>query len=544
MINLDLFSYSIFNSYLVFTLDQNKLLIRNIIDGDEDYNTLAYIDLEKNGISETVCKIGYLKLIGADIEITISYLNSQKLIISSTRAFEIEYSPLKYEFASIINDKTLNVNLYSKKSKMLIVSQNTINVNQFWNVISSDNLSVTFDKGITNISVTSDSFANEAFQLETDVQTSCQKIEEHFKNFWKLQSISYEPNQFEAKYILWSCFVHSSGHLKYDACYMSKNIMTNIWSWDNCFVSLGLAKEQPKRAYEQFMSFYHVQSPHGNYPDFMNPLYVSYDFTKPPIQGILYKELMKINYEYFTEKERLTLVIDSFKRLVEYWTTHRTFNNLISLPYNTHGNDTGLDNASVFDKTVEMRTPDLFVYLIKLMELINELETIINIEKTNYQTFIDEYINELENNMYDGNKFTSYNVHDHSRVVDSMSILELTPLLISEKFENEVKLNLMKNFDNFYTEHGVASESPKSSFYVNDGYWRGPIWAPTTCLIYLGLINSNQEQIAKELRMKYIKLCDEYGYAENFNALTGEGLRDKSFAWTAAVYKYFKDIND
>jgi hypothetical protein len=30
-----------------------------------------------------------------------------------------------------------------------------------------------------------------------------------------------------------------------------------------------------------------------------------------------------------------------------------------------------------------------------------------------------------------------------------------------------------------------------------------------------------------------------YGFAENFNAKTGVGLRDKSFSWTASAFLYF-----
>ncbi len=34
----------------------------------------------------------------------------------------------------------------------------------------------------------------------------------------------------------------------------------------------------------------------------------------------------------------------------------------------------------------------------------------------------------------------------------------------------------------FITDWGPATESPRSSYYEDDGYWRGPIWAPTTYL--------------------------------------------------------------
>jgi hypothetical protein len=35
---------------------------------------------------------------------------------------------------------------------------------------------------------------------------------------------------------------------------------------------------------------------------------------------------------------------------------------------------------------------------------------------------------------------------------------------------------------------------------------------------------------------RFRALCERSGFAENFDALTGEGLRDRAYTWTAAVY--------
>ncbi|WOO86731.1 trehalase family glycosidase [Mollicutes bacterium LVI A0039] len=542
MINLDLFSYSIFNSYIVFSKKENIIHIRNIIDGDEDFSTICTIDLQKNNIQSVECEIDELRLIGKDQLITINYLDTDTFVIDANQELILDFAPRKYEFASKISSNIWNINLYSKKSKMLIVTTGELQVSQEWNVISSDYLDITLPAGTSKIAVSSDNFKESDYTLDNVNQPV--KSSSDFKTFWNIESIDYTSSMFEAMYIIWSGFVKATGNLKYDACYMSKNIMTNIWSWDNCFVALALAKEQPSRAYEQFMSFYHVQSPFGNLPDFMNPHYVSYDFTKPPIQGVLYKELMNIDYEYFTDHRRLVSVLNSFKRLISYWSEYRTFGGIHKLPFNTHGNDTGLDNATVFEDAVEIRTPDLFVYLIKLIELVNEIETILSVEKTDYKEITDLYLHELTQVMYDGQKFNSYNVHNQEINEDSKCIIELIPLLIAEHFDNDTQQSLVANVQNFLTDYGLASESPTSKFYKQDGYWRGPIWAPTTCLCYLGLVNSGQLEIAKQVKNSYMKMCEEYGFAENFDALAGTGLSDKSFAWTAAVYKFLKEKDD
>jgi glycogen debranching enzyme len=86
------------------------------------------------------------------------------------------------------------------------------------------------------------------------------------------------------------------------------------------------------------------------------------------------------------------------------------------------------------------------------------------------------------------------------------------------------------------TDWGPATERPQSPFYEADGYWRGPIWAPTTMLLWDGLRRQGHDAKAADIARRFCRLCDTSGMAENFDALSGAGLRDRAFAWTSAVY--------
>ena len=70
----------------------------------------------------------------------------------------------------------------------------------------------------------------------------------------------------------------------------------------------------------------------------------------------------------------------------------------------------------------------------------------------------------------------------------------------------------------------------------DDGYWRGPIWAPATILVEDGLRRGGHHRLADEISARFRVLCEEHGFAENFDALTGTGLRDRAYTWTAAAY--------
>lgn len=89
-----------------------------------------------------------------------------------------------------------------------------------------------------------------------------------------------------ANYILWANTVPAKGHLSAPAIYMSKNHMINIWSWDNAFSAIGVAKTGPKSAFEQFAVIFDQQDASGLLPDFVHDQGASFSFTKPPVHGL------------------------------------------------------------------------------------------------------------------------------------------------------------------------------------------------------------------------------------------------------------------
>jgi glycogen debranching enzyme len=42
--------------------------------------------------------------------------------------------------------------------------------------------------------------------------------------------------------------------------------------------------------------------------------------------------------------------------------------------------------------------------------------------------------------------------------------------------------------------------------------------------------------LAREVAHRFLALAESSGFPENYDALTGEALRDKAYTWTASVY--------
>ncbi len=113
------------------------------------------------------------------------------------------------------------------------------------------------------------------------------------------------------------------------------------------------------------------------------------------------------------------------------------------------------------------------------------------------------------------------------------------PLLLGRRLDPLILRTLLKGLasrNRFVTSHGLATESVSSPLYRPDGYWRGPIWAPSTLLILTALRDLGEHELASRIALRFCSTCARSGMAENFDALTGEGLRDRAYTWTSSVF--------
>jgi glycogen debranching enzyme len=122
--------------------------------------------------------------------------------------------------------------------------------------------------------------------------------------------------------------------------------------------------------------------------------------------------------------------------------------------------------------------------------------------------------------------------------IEHRSLLEFVTLILGPLLPQEIYRTLVRRLvsEGHLTTHGLATEPPDSPLYRSDGYWRGPIWAPSTYLIFDGLRAGGQTDFAQQVAESFCQLVADGGMAENFDALTGEGLRDRAYTWTASVF--------
>jgi hypothetical protein len=341
-----------------------------------------------------------------------------------------------------------------------------------------------------------------------------------------------------AAYTLWSATVAPAGFVTRESVLMSKHWMDKVWSWDHCFNALALAPGLPDLALDQFLTPFDHQDAAGAMPDSVTHSEVLYNFVKPPIHGWAFQRLRERLGRPLTREECET-VYGHLARWSRFWLDHRTAPGR-ALPFYEHGNDSGWDNATTFDHDRVIESPDLAAFLVIQLDVVADLADELGHDGDTWRTERDRVQQALLAELRDAEGFFAVGGHSR-RESKRTSLLTLLPILASDRFPTEVGAQLAEQIGHHLTSWGPATQLIGTSEYESDGYWRGPIWAPSTMIVEEGLRRGGHIALADTVNRRFRALCEESGFAENFDAITGEGLRDRAYTWTASVYLVFAD---
>jgi len=336
-----------------------------------------------------------------------------------------------------------------------------------------------------------------------------------------------------AAYVLWSATVAPEGLATRESVLMSMHWMDKLWSWDHCFNALALAHGETDAAVDQFLAPFDHQDAAGALPDSITHSEVLYDYVKPPIHGGALRGLRARADRSLTIPE-LTEIHGRLASWTGFWLGHRRVPGH-ALPYYQHGNDSGWDNSTTFDVDRVVESPDLAGFLALQLDVLADLSDELELPAGEWRRSRDAILDALLGDLWNGKEFVAVGALS-GRPSTATSLLNLLPLVLGERLPADVREGLATRLDGHLTEFGLATEPVDSPHYEDDGYWRGPIWAPSTALVESGLRASGFADLANTVSARFRALCEISGFAENFDARTGAGLRDRAYTWTAAVY--------
>ncbi len=351
--------------------------------------------------------------------------------------------------------------------------------------------------------------------------------------------LQYQATAETAWLILWDCQVPPEGNLTRQAIYMSKFWMNGIWAWDNLFNAIAICRANPQLAWNQMMLFFDYQDRNGMVPDMISDTETIYGFTKPPLHGWTIQKMvsrlgLKKSLPYLKQ------IYKPLSQLTNWWYTYRDFDR-DGLPQYFHGNDSGWDNATVFDKGLPVEGSDLAAYLVLQCECLAFIAEALGHKKTaaEWKTRAQTQLEVLLSHSVQDDHFFSPITGTHE-AEPSQSLINYMPLILGKRLPERLQKALVNDLrpgGPFLTQYGLASEPPTSTKYMPDGYWRGPIWAASTYILFDGLVSLGELELARLIAERFCNLCQQVpGFWENYEALTGQGLRCPGYSWTASIF--------
>jgi len=404
--------------------------------------------------------------------------------------------------------------------------------------------------------------SREPYRVRASFDTARESVRAEFDEFleavapWRDDDV---PAASAAAYVLWSATVRPEGFLGREGVLMSKHWMDKVWSWDHCFNALALADGAPRLALDQFLLPFDHQTSAGALPDSVTHSEGLYNYVKPPIHGWAFTALRRRLPASLVEPQ----LPEIYRRLAawsRFWLDHRRVPGH-ALPHYQHGNDSGWDNATTFDRDRVIESPDLAAFLLIQLRVVRELALELaerdvtdargTAPASSSHPAAPDYLADAESwagaeqevreglaALWRGDGYAAV-AATAPREAKRRSLLTLLPIVLGEALDGDTTAVLADGIRGHLTEWGPATEPVDSEDYASDGYWRGPIWAPSTVLVEDGLRRAGETELADIVRDRFLRLCEKSGFAENFDAVTGEGLRDRAYTWTASAYLLF-----
>lgn len=365
-----------------------------------------------------------------------------------------------------------------------------------------------------------------------------QEVQQEFTDFiaaFPAVERSWEAARNRAAYVNWSAVVGPHGKFPREAMLMSKVFMSNVWSWDHAFNAMAHISSHPQLAWDQMLLQADRQNEHGAFPDNQNDVHEHFNHSKPPIHGWAVAWMRSSRPEFFTTK-RIRETLGWLAPWCRWWLNHRLWK-AKGLPYYLHGNDSGWDNSTFFRKGVPLLGPDLPAFLVLQCRELARLHDLLNesVDAAHWHAEADQLKEKLLDQLWDGERFIALRMPEGEEMRED-TLIETMPLVLGEELPRGIWTKVVKRLRRYLTEYGLATEFPESRYYVADGYWRGPIWAPSTLLLVDGLRRGGEAELASEIRNRFLEMCRREGFAENFEATTGRALRDPAYTWTASAF--------
>ena len=360
---------------------------------------------------------------------------------------EKEYSfAATYDFAFPHSDSQWEVNSFSQQVKFMVTAlDGSLAVDAPWQGTRAEHVIMDFVPGASKTF----QGALEEFpsvwhprQYKQSFDAAHEALQAEYRQW--LAAMPEVPEEYGktaelAAYVDWESVVAPGGHLTRPAMLMSKNWMTNYWSWDGCFNAMLLSYKKPEMAWDQLLLLADNQAPEGAYFDWMNDQVISWSFTKPPVHGWALGWMLKRMRN--VDEKKLAVIYSSLSRWTDWYFQYRDDDH-DGVPEYNHGNDSGWDNATIFLARPPIEAPDLSALLVVQMDELAEVATRLHKpdEAKRWKARADELLAKMLAICWKGDHFVAPQSGTHEAYA-SQSIILYLPIILGDRLPRRYARN-------------------------------------------------------------------------------------------------------
>ncbi len=373
----------------------------------------------------------------------------------------------------------------------------------------------------------------------------CRRLAERDWSAWAKTTPSMPPAYRDAAehamHVNYASTVGAWRNFKAPTMLMSRNWMTSCWSWDHCFNAIACSYKNPDVAWDQLMVHFHLQEPGGCLPDGVRAEDAGWNFCKPPIHGWALRKMLAASKPLRDDAKRLKAFYPKLARWTRWWLDVRD-SDADGLAEYRHGNDSGWDNATVFDEGFPLCGADLQAFLVIQMDVLADLAEGLGKDRDagRWRKRADEHLQRMIEVLWDGDQFRARKAGSYEVPDADGCLLNHMPIVLGKRLPKAIRdvvAGFLEPDGRFVTEFGPATEAADSPYYIESGYWRGPIWGPEVVLLCDGLHRGGYRRQAGEIARRYCRMCRKTEtFAENFDPLDGRPLCDKAYTWGSSAY--------
>lgn len=349
-----------------------------------------------------------------------------------------------------------------------------------------------------------------------------------------------EEKRRDCQYTLWSYLTSPYGMARYPMIQMFAGIMGSQWQMCQNAVAL---QEHFDLAIDLLLGPLDRASAEGQLADSYDDFACETQIIKPPIHGWAVQQIMK---HHDLKKECPPEKLEKLYRGIGAWGDW--FMNCRDedgdgLPTLDHGDETGLDDTTMFLDHLQVTSPDIAAYLVILFEAVAQLGELL--EKP--QSEIDDWYRKsrellarMIEKLWDGEYFIGFDPWTGEKII-SGSIVHYIPCILGDRLPAAILDKMVADLSNpatFNSPFGLASEDMGSDWFCPSGgsIGRGVVVPPAMLYICTGLWDSHRKADAREFAQKYCEALANANFPFLINPQRGNGSAYFGGSWPRCAY--------